>query len=137
MSGYPQHNLPAFEQAAADLRSKGIEIISPAEIDQEDISDFRETCLADKDGTHTNIGAGDIVNGFSWGDLLARDVKLIADECGGIILMENWEQSRGARLEAFVAVSCPTHRLFEYRKGELWPVDRGFVLDRINEELHP
>jgi hypothetical protein len=121
MSGYPQHNLPLFEAAAKGLREAGLEIVSPAEIDDGAIEEFRQFCLADTDGSKTNIGGGDVVMGLSWGDLLARDVKLIADVCDGVILLPKWHESKGARLEVFVAVSCgkPVFTIVQTPEGEV------------------
>ena len=89
MTGIPQANFPLFDQAAAELRNAGFTIISPAELDD---PEERRRAL---DGE---------LPAQTWGDFLSRDVKLIADECDGIIFLPNWWESRGARLEAFVAL---------------------------------
>lgn len=128
MSGYPQHNFPLFESAAAGLRGIGYDIVSPAEMESDEIRDY---VMSDEDGSFTNIGAGDpLPNGLTWGILLARDVKLIADECGGIILLPGWEASRGARLEAFVAASCG-HDLMYYNEGDPLSIERDVILHKI------
>lgn len=109
MSGYPQMNIPMFDRVAQLLREWDYDIVSPAELDDEDT---RKAALANLDGS----GDGEC-NGQTWGDFLARDVKLIADGVQGIILMPGWENSRGARLEAFVAVGCG-HDLLEYTESK-------------------
>ena len=96
MSGIPQFNIPMFDRVAAELREFGMQIVSPAELDD---TGYREACLASPDGKVFPAGP-------SWGDLLARDVKLIADNIDGIILLPGWKDSRGARLEAFVGLLC-------------------------------
>lgn len=100
MSGLPQFNFPAFDAAAKLLRERGYEIVSPAELDDEET---RAEALESPDGKPTQR---DKVNGHTWGDFLARDVKIVADQVRGIVFLPNWEKSRGARLEAFVAVLC-------------------------------
>jgi hypothetical protein len=99
MTGRPQFNFPAFDAAAADLREQGYKIVSPAELDADET---REAALASADGSP---GEGSS-NGETWGDFLARDVKLIADKCGGMIVLPEWNQSKGARLESFVTFLC-------------------------------
>lgn len=101
MSGVPQFNFPAFDAAAADLRSRGYDIVSPAELDDEEV---RAEALASPDGKPKGR---EHAAGQTWGDFLARDVKLIADDgIKGIIFLPNWWKSRGARLEAFVGLLC-------------------------------
>jgi hypothetical protein len=95
MSGIPQYNIPAFDAAAAALRAQGADIVSPAELDDPEI---RAASLASPDGLTA-------VAGKTWGDFLARDVKLIADQVDGILLMPGWIYSKGARLEAFVGLT--------------------------------
>jgi len=112
MSTIPQCNYPAFNAAALDLRNHGLKIISPAELD--DIEFVRKVMLS-KDGS--------IPPGTSWADLLARDVKIVADKVGGIIFMPGWEKSRGARLEAFVGLLCG-HRFRLYTPGYEVPVSK-------------
>lgn len=97
MTGLPQFNFPAFDGAAACLRADGYAVVTPSELDS-DAS--RAAALASDDG---EPGVYAEETGESWGDLLARDVKLIADEgIEAIVVLPGWEQSRGARLETFV-----------------------------------
>jgi hypothetical protein len=104
MNGIPQYNIPAFDAAAAHLRAAGHEVVSPAELDSPAV---REAALASMDGL-----AGTNIAGETWGDMLARDVKLISDVVGGIIFLPTWDRSRGARLEAFVGLL--TGKVFAY-----------------------
>ena len=113
MSGLPQFNFPLFDEAATTLRSHGFTIVSPAELDSEEV---RSEALTYDDGNgvveRQLAGAFEIGN-MTWGDALARDVKIVADECHGIILLPDWSTSRGARLEAFVGLLC-AHSFAEY-----------------------
>lgn len=100
MTGIPQFNFPAFDVAAASLRSFGYLVVSPVELDD---PSSRSAALANETGDPEQYNAD---TGETWGDLLARDVKLIADEVSGVVALEGWEDSRGARLEVFVARTC-------------------------------
>lgn len=94
MTGFPQFNIPAFDAAAKDLRSRGLEVVSPAELDD---PETRAAALASKDGLALNKDE-------SWGDFLARDVKLIADDgIEAIVVLPGWMYSPGALLETYVA----------------------------------
>ena len=97
MRGIPQFNFPAFDAAAELLRNDGYDVVSPAELDS---PEDRAMALASADGHIRSVEK-------SWGDFLARDVKLIADGgIDGIVVLRGWERSRGARLETFVAFLC-------------------------------
>jgi hypothetical protein len=98
MSHIQLFNFPYFDIVAKALRAKGYEVVSPAELDD---AEYRAKVLSEGlTGYETHLlGA--------WGDCLARDVKLISDGgIEGIILLPDWQKSRGARLEAFVGVLC-------------------------------
>lgn len=94
MSGYPAFNKPLFIQAAEDLRAQGYEVVSPVEADADE-------------GLDTAQLSGDIAElkektGHTWGELLARDVKIIADDSiQGVVVLPQWYYSKGARLEVF------------------------------------
>lgn len=97
MTGLPQFNYPAFIEMAERLRRAGYEVVSPAELDD---PATREVAMRSVDGAP---GTGS-ANGETWGDFLARDVKLLADDgIEAIVVLPGWEKSRGARLETFVA----------------------------------
>lgn len=96
MTGLPQFNFPAFDEATTNLRREGFKVVSPAELDDEET---RAAALASPDGAP---GSG-TTNGDTWGDFLARDVKLIADQCDGVAVIDGWNKSKGARLETFIA----------------------------------
>lgn len=107
MSGIPRFNIPAFDEAATNLRKAGFNIISPAELDD---PVTREMAWNSPDGATLNDTHP---NGESWGDFLARDVKIVADKVQGIIALPGWQRSRGARLEMMVALLCG-HHLLQY-----------------------
>lgn len=114
MTGIPQFNFPLFERAAKELRDvHGLDIVSPAELDAMDGDEVVAAALASIDGSFNADGT---VANKTWGDFLCRDVKLIADTCTGIVFLPGWEKSRGARLEAFVALLC-RHNFARYVPG--------------------
>lgn len=95
MSHHPQFNFPMFFRVAKRLRELGYDVVSPAEIDDEEDKAAALACPvgAFKKGQKT------------WGDFLSRDVKLLADGgITGIIFLPGWENSNGAKLEATVGL---------------------------------
>lgn len=115
MSGLPQFNFPAFYAAAEALRAQGYDVVSPAELDD---AEDKGAAMASPDGNMAEVKK-------TWGDFLARDVKLLADgvervvdpepnangEVRGVRLpidaiafLPGWQKSKGAKLEAFVGV---------------------------------
>lgn len=116
MSGYPQFNYPAFDAAAKHLRERGYKIISPAEVDSEACRQFS---LASKDGNPANAPE-------TWGQVLGRDVQIIADQVQGIVFLTGWQQSRGARLEALVGLLCG-HEFYIYGPHNIYPLDPEYV----------
>lgn len=123
MTNIPQFNIPRFDQATADLRSRGYDIVSPAELDSAEV---RAAALASATGAPEDVESIE-----TWGDFLARDVKLIADECDGIVFLPNWQDSRGARLEAFVGLLCG-REFMEYKGGILCKLHPLSVLSEIS-----
>ena len=77
MSGKAGFNYPRFQEVAEALRSRHYDIVSPHEMHDGDTSQ-------------------------SWEWYLRKDLTIML-ECDGLILLEDWEESRGARLELFVA----------------------------------
>lgn len=120
MSGYSQQNFPAFHEAAKMLRAQNFDVVSPAEMD--DPVDYA-IAMADEPARKT------------WGDFLARDIKLIADEgIDGIVFLPDWFRSRGARLEATVGLlKQMDFAFFQYNAGQVKPLRRGFVAYTIYE----
>lgn len=76
MTGKPDLNFPAFHANAAWLRSKGFEVVNPAELNPD--------------------------ASLSWAACMRTDIKALCD-CEGIVLMEGWEGSSGAHLELHIA----------------------------------
>lgn len=128
MTGIPQFNYPAFIDAAKRLRDQGYDIVSPAELDSEKM---QAAALQSPDGALVSGG----LSGQTWGQILARDVHLIADKVDGIIFLENWVKSRGARLEAFVALLTGKKHFFQYWDGEVKPVPALWVRQMIERNM--
>jgi len=79
MSGLPESNYPAFAEAAQALRGLGHNVVSP-----------HETFNVQDDSR--------------WLECLRHDLGTLM-LCQGIILLDGWTKSRGARLELHVALS--------------------------------
>lgn len=79
MSGIEGHNFPAFNAAAAQVRALGYDVVNPVDINP--------------DAT------------LSWEECLRNDLRALCD-CDGIVLLQGWENSKGAHFELHVA-----HRL--------------------------
>lgn len=90
MSGYPEYNYPEFERTKKNLERQGYKIVSPHE------------CEPDPD-------AGSISEEQLWENMMVKCMAKM-EECNGIILMEGWPESRGARRE------------LEYAIRNHWPV---------------
>jgi hypothetical protein len=108
MSGIPQFNYPAFYAAAKAARKMGWSVFSPAEMDD---PEMQQKALQSQAGRWCDLeGCGE-----TWGDVLAKDVKLVSDVIDSLALLPGWENSRGARLEAFVALSVgkPVYKLVD------------------------
>ena len=76
MSGLPEFNYPEFHAAAATLRNLGYEVENPAENDRP-VTD-------------------------PWTSFL-RDAITRMLTCDAVVTLAGWEESRGARLEVFIA----------------------------------
>lgn len=76
MTGYPEFNFPAFDEAEIQLVTAGYTVYNPA-----------------------SFG---IVPGWTWKDYLRKDLKTIL-EVDGIATLANFACSKGARLETHVA----------------------------------
>jgi hypothetical protein len=79
MTGMPDLNFPAFNEAARLLRAAGYTVTNPAELDAQD--------------------AGKTL---TWEQYMRRDIKALMD-CDGVALLPGWTESRGANLETEIA----------------------------------
>lgn len=101
MSGIKSFNIPAFNSAAKRLREQGHEVIVPHEEDVNNGVTINEL-MASEHGDTTEL-----TSKITWGECLARDVKLIADAgVEAIVVLPGWCNSRGARLEVYTALLC-------------------------------
>ena len=104
MRGYPLFNYPAFDEAAAYVRSLGMQAVSPAEKDRKwGVDEARPE-------TAVNI---DMAKVMRW------DLRQVLS-CDGIVLLPGWHNSQGARLERIVAESTG-RKIFLYTEGKLVP----------------
>jgi hypothetical protein len=76
MSGYPECNYPAFNEAARRLREVGYGVANPAEVH--------------------------IYKPHHYNDLIREDIRVML-ECQAVATLENWWESVGARNEVQIA----------------------------------
>lgn len=76
MTGIEALNFPAFHRAAAHFRAQGIEVVNPAEINEDP-------------------SAG-------WVECMRNDIRELVT-CDSIVMLPGWERSKGASLEHYIA----------------------------------
>lgn len=85
MTGKEEHNFPMFKQVAENLRQKHLDILSPHELSM----------------IPPSMAKG-MTREEAWAWYLKRDMIAMFD-CDAVILLPDWESSRGARLELYNA----------------------------------
>ncbi len=89
MSGIKNLNFPQFHKVAAELRSNGYEVISPAEVE---LSKYPKGYVPfDKED------AEEMYNAF-----MKEDIKQMMD-CDTVAVLEGWQKSKGAQIEVGLA----------------------------------
>lgn len=92
MSGIPQDNIPAFEEAGNWLEDKGFDALLPHTIDPHQ---HAGPCPKGPKGESQHTAPCH----------LRTDIQEMLS-CDGIVLLRGWEASQGARLEMSVASAC-------------------------------
>jgi hypothetical protein len=88
MAGMPDHNFPAFNAKAAQLRALGHEVYNPAEVEPEQYRIRSEAAAqAFHNGRYRNC--------------LGQELRWICDEAAAMYMLEGWEHSHGALSEWF------------------------------------
>ena len=106
MSGYPEHNMPAFDTAKQLLAGFGIDCVSPADI-------TRDAGIAyTQDGTSTPQ---------QYADFMRKDIPQLM-MCDGVFVLDNWSESKGAKFEVQLAqlIGLPIYR--KTAKGGIEPL---------------
>jgi nucleoside 2-deoxyribosyltransferase len=99
ITGLPALNKPAFDAAADTLRAQGLQAVNP----------------------HDN----GVPPAEAWDKHMRADIKLLMD-CDAVVLLQGWENSRGARIEMRLADSLgmPIADLEQVAAGQGWrPTD--------------
>ena len=94
MTGLPEFNFPAFDAAAAKYRALGYDVISPAEHDRDNGLDV----------TGMTGDPAELAGKFDLAEALLWDLVQVA-ECDGIVLLDGWAGSSGARAELALAAA--------------------------------
>lgn len=130
MTGLPNFNFPAFENAASLLRSSGWSVYSPRENDAEKGIEPDPEGLVIQDESIT------------FKDLMKTDLWQVCDS-DAVFVLPGWEYSRGALLEVHVAhrIGVPVFSLLSGREIEAPKEDHDFsirhVLDRVKPDGEP
>jgi nucleoside 2-deoxyribosyltransferase len=100
MTGLPDYNFSAFNEAALKLREEGFKVISPAELDEDS-------------------GPEPPAEGEKYGPeyvaYLKRDVQHVI-EVDAVVVLPGWDKSRGAKFETYLAAGLDKP-VFRYATG--------------------
>ena len=95
MSGYHEHNEPAFRQAAAYLRTRGRIPVVPHDLPP-----------VAHDGPCPRSHAAVTTGEHEVACFLRADLIALLTDCDDVYVLPGWEASVGARLEVQVAAAC-------------------------------
>lgn len=101
MTGYPEFNFPAFFQAETRLKKYGWNVFNPARNDH-----AMGINVIGTTGKREEIPTFDIRRAMSW------DMQRIC-ESAAIYMLQNWEDSPGARAEHALAVALQLQIIYE------------------------
>jgi Domain of unknown function (DUF4406) len=87
MAGMPEHNFPAFNAKAKELRSLGHEVYNPAEIEPDE---YAKIASEEKKAEFHNGG---------YRNCLSKELVWICNSAEGMYLLKGWEHSKGANSE--------------------------------------
>ncbi|MBB3752498.1 hypothetical protein FHT44_005010 [Mycolicibacterium sp. BK634] len=100
--GPPNWGYEHFADMAKRLRAAGFDVISPHELHgPEDAPQY-----------------GDDDPDSAWGWFLRRDIRELA-KCGRIVMLPDWEKSRGAQLEFTVAKALEMEIIYAHEVDDL------------------
>lgn len=110
MRGYPQFNFPAFHEGTKRLKAVGYEVFSPAQSDLDNGFD-----PANMTGTHEDLDQA----GFNLRDALTADLSWICQNADAVVVLQGWEESKGAQAEVHTAYALsipvlPLERALEW-----------------------
>jgi nucleoside 2-deoxyribosyltransferase len=91
MTGYPEHNFPAFDAAKEQLATEGVIVVSPADITRAHVTD--------------GISSDGTITPEAYSFYVRLDILMLL-ECDEVVLLEGWFTSRGSRLEIAIAQAC-------------------------------
>lgn len=97
MTNQPGFAFRHFDAVAAELRSRGIDVVTPSELDE---PATRKAALRSKDGDSDKYMKA---TGLTRGKLLSRDVEIVIDSVDSVVVLPGWRKSVGARLETYTA----------------------------------
>ncbi len=100
MSGIPEFNFPAFYTAEAKLEASGWRVFNPANKDAE--KELNQDAYDKGDAELANSTGFDFKEAYLW------DITKVI-EADAIYMLQDWEQSPGARGEHAVAVALKRH----------------------------
>lgn len=108
MRGIPEYNFPAFLLAGDILRDQGHTVYNPAEADMEQGFQW--------EGLTGNEDLGAL--GFDLRSALRGCLSWITRHADAIVVLDGWEQSKGARAEVAtaVAIGIPVHHIDHIRR---------------------
>lgn len=124
MRRIPEYNFPAFLTAGDLLRGHGHIVYNPAEADMEQGFEW-EGLTGHEDLTSLDFDLRSALRGcLSW----------ITRHADAIVVLDGWEQSKGARAEVAtaVAIGIPVHRLDHVLR---WGIDHAVDITQPQPEL--
>lgn len=100
MAGKPDHNFPAFNAKARELRALGHTVFNPAEVEPESYRNIS----AEEAERHHNHG---------YRTALKQELRWICDEAEAIYHLDGWEHSKGANSEHYTGRAIGVQFFYE------------------------